>query len=345
MFGATLALTAVRRLRDVSGARGRRADGAGSRHPGAVRHPVRLDRAVLRQHARRADRAGDAADRRARHRRRRAAAGARQPHRAAAADLQRGPGSRLRARAGGLRIGRRDRRGRRLRRVHPERHHRPGHLHRRGSRVPGAARAARRRTNIFYRHRPKNDAKKAGNIAEWVRRFGGAYDAHGRARRRLADDRRHAGAARRRDGAQSGRRPDPDLPRDGQRHDAVRAPAAVRRPALRPADRARPRLVARRRQQLLGPQRHHPHARLRGPCGPAGAVRAAPDRRTYPEPRLRRGGADAARRLGDPHGARARRLLRGIPALAHRICGARPALVPGQSAAHGRAAGARPALR
>jgi len=29
--------------------------------------------------------------------------------------------------------------------------------------------------NIFYRHRPKNEAKKAGNIAEWVRRFGGAY--------------------------------------------------------------------------------------------------------------------------------------------------------------------------
>src|SRR5262245_53587910 len=28
---------------------------------------------------------------------------------------------------------------------------------------------------IFYRHRPKNDAKKAGNIAEWVRRFGGHY--------------------------------------------------------------------------------------------------------------------------------------------------------------------------
>ena len=30
--------------------------------------------------------------------------------------------------------------------------------------------------NIFYRHRPKNDAKKAGNIAEWVGRFGGGYD-------------------------------------------------------------------------------------------------------------------------------------------------------------------------
>jgi membrane glycosyltransferase len=29
---------------------------------------------------------------------------------------------------------------------------------------------------IFYRHRAKNDAKKAGNIAEWVRRFGGDYE-------------------------------------------------------------------------------------------------------------------------------------------------------------------------
>jgi membrane glycosyltransferase len=28
---------------------------------------------------------------------------------------------------------------------------------------------------IFYRRRPKNTARKAGNIAEWVRRFGGAY--------------------------------------------------------------------------------------------------------------------------------------------------------------------------
>jgi membrane glycosyltransferase len=30
--------------------------------------------------------------------------------------------------------------------------------------------------HIFYRHRPKNTARKAGNIAEWVRRFGGAYE-------------------------------------------------------------------------------------------------------------------------------------------------------------------------
>lgn len=29
---------------------------------------------------------------------------------------------------------------------------------------------------LFYRHRAKNIARKAGNIAEWVTRFGGAYD-------------------------------------------------------------------------------------------------------------------------------------------------------------------------
>ena len=29
---------------------------------------------------------------------------------------------------------------------------------------------------VYYRHRPKNDAKKAGNIAEWLQRFGGHYD-------------------------------------------------------------------------------------------------------------------------------------------------------------------------
>lgn len=30
---------------------------------------------------------------------------------------------------------------------------------------------------LYYRHRTKNIARKAGNIAEWVTRFGGAYDA------------------------------------------------------------------------------------------------------------------------------------------------------------------------
>jgi membrane glycosyltransferase len=30
-------------------------------------------------------------------------------------------------------------------------------------------------TQIFYRHRSKNEGRKSGNIAEWVRRFGGGY--------------------------------------------------------------------------------------------------------------------------------------------------------------------------
>ncbi len=29
---------------------------------------------------------------------------------------------------------------------------------------------------IFYRHRPRNTGRKAGNIADWVKRFGGAYE-------------------------------------------------------------------------------------------------------------------------------------------------------------------------
>jgi membrane glycosyltransferase len=37
------------------------------------------------------------------------------------------------------------------------------------------ARAGDRGGGIFYRRRPKNTERKAGNLAEWVRRFGGAY--------------------------------------------------------------------------------------------------------------------------------------------------------------------------
>jgi len=37
------------------------------------------------------------------------------------------------------------------------------------------ARAGARGGQIFYRRRPKNTDRKSGNLAEWVRRFGGAY--------------------------------------------------------------------------------------------------------------------------------------------------------------------------
>nr|WP_047170067.1 glucans biosynthesis glucosyltransferase MdoH [Sphingomonas sp. Y57] len=32
------------------------------------------------------------------------------------------------------------------------------------------------KANVYYRRRPRNTARKPGNIADWVRRFGGAYD-------------------------------------------------------------------------------------------------------------------------------------------------------------------------
>ncbi|ARR53183.1 glucan biosynthesis glucosyltransferase H [Rhizorhabdus wittichii DC-6] len=32
------------------------------------------------------------------------------------------------------------------------------------------------KANVWYRRRPRNTARKPGNIADWVRRFGGAYD-------------------------------------------------------------------------------------------------------------------------------------------------------------------------
>ena len=336
-----------RRLRDVPGAGGRRADHAGSRDPCAVRHPVRLDRVVVREHARRRDRAGDAAASR----------------RSTSIRRRRCPRSR---RATALLLptynedaGSRDSRACR-RSTSPSAATGaagqfdifilsdttdPDIFIAEEARLPGAAPAAPG-CDAVYLSPPSQERCQEGRQH---RRMGAPLRrplrADDRARRRLADDRRHAGAARCRDGEQSRRRPDPDLPGDGQRDHAVRARAAVRRPALRPADRLRACLVARRRQQLLGTQRRaSARALSRTAAGLPVLERAAPDRRAYPEPRLRRGGADAARRLGDPHGAGARRLVRGIPALAHRICGARPALVPGQPAARRRVAGARPAL-
>ncbi len=57
-------------------------------------------------------------------------------------------------------------------------------------------------------------------------------------------------------------------------------------------------------------------------------------RRSRAVPRFRRGGADAPRRLEGAHGDRLRRLLGGIPAIAHRRGHSRPPLGSGQPAAH-----------
>ena len=141
-----------------------------------------------------------------------------QPHRDAAADLQRGPASRAGAAAGDLRIGRGDRTRRAVRLVRPERHHR--------SRRSGSPRRKRflqlraelgGAASIFYRHRPENTARKSGNIDEWVTRFGADYecmlilDADSLM---TGDTHRAPG---RRDGAASERRADPDAADHRQR--------------------------------------------------------------------------------------------------------------------------------
>ena len=146
--------------------------------------------------------------------------------------------------------------------------------------LPGAARAHRRMTRRSSigdgRRTPR---ARPATSPTGCARFGGAYPQM----LMLDADSLMTGAdyraAGRRDGAASGCRPDPDPADHHRRADPVRARAAVRRPGLRPADRARHRLVARRRGQLLGPQRDHPHARLRRAGRAAGAARPQAVRR------------------------------------------------------------------
>ena len=256
-----------RRLRDVPGAGGRRADHAGNRDPRPVRHPVRMDRVLVCEPARRSDRTGDRPHHDARHSVRRPALAC-DAHGAPVPDLQRRAASRTRTGARDLRVRRRDRRGGPVRHLHSQRHDRPRHLHRRGSGLPGVARAAAGCPRLLSPPPQERcqEGRQHRRMAAALRRPLRADD---RARRRLADDRRHAGAARCRDGAQSKCRADPDLPGHGQCDHSVRPRAAVRRTPLWAADRLWACLVARRRQQLLGPQRGAAHARIRGVRGPA----------------------------------------------------------------------------
>ena len=150
------------------------------------------------------------------------------------------------------------------------RHHRPRCLDRRGARVPGAARAAAAGAPLLPHRGARTSSRKAGNIADFVTRWGGAYphmvvlDAD--SLMTGACDRQPRG----RDGGRPRRRHHPDAAADHQPQHAVRAPAAVRRPDPRPGHRGGPERVDGARRQLLGPQRHHPH---RAPSRPIAACR------------------------------------------------------------------------
>ena len=166
---------------------------------------------------------------------------------------------------------------------------------------------ARIGSTVFYRRRAQNTERKAGNIADWVRRWGGAYDqflildadsvmtADCVIRLVAAMERTPAAGL-----IQS-------LPVIVGGRTLFRPHAAIRRPALWAGDRAWDHLVAWGGGQLLGPQRRHSHPRLRRRCRAAVAAGPQAVRRPYPEPRFCRGGAAAPGRLGNPHDARHRR--------------------------------------
>ena len=317
------------------------------RRAAAVRGAVRLDRARLHERARRLRSAASPRGGLApRHHPRRPAAGARHANRAADADLQRGPGARDGGLAGDPRIARRHRDGSRIS-TSSSSATRPTRMSGSPRRPPSSrcATAPAGMARIFYRRRAKNTERKAGNIAEWVRRFGGAYPQMLTLDADSVMDRRRDRAPRRGDGAA---------------HPGVgliqTLPVIVNGTTLfarmqQFAGRVYGPLIAHGIAWWHGAEGnywgHNAMIRTRAFAEQAGLPHLRgrkPVRRPHPEPRFRRGGADAARRLGDPHGPRARRQLRGKPALAHRSRRARPALVPGQSAACRRAARARAAL-
>ena len=207
------------------------------------------------------------------------------------------------------------------------------------------ARAAWSGRSVFgYRHRAKNTSRKAGNIADFVTRWGGAYpqmvvlDADslmtGHAIISLA----------------AAMEADPDagiiqtLPLIINRNTLF---ARVQQFAARiygPSHRIRSLGLDGPRRQLLGPQRGDPHGGLCGALRVAGPAWQAAVRRPHPQPRLRRGRAHPARRLHGLHVAQSRGQLRGESALADRCFVSRSAVVSGQPPAHQDPADERPSL-
>ncbi len=156
---------------------------------------------------------------------------------------------------------------------------------------------------IFYRRREKNISRKAGNVADFVRQWGGRYDhmlvldadsvMSGKCvvtLARLLDANPKVGLIQ-------------TLPTPAGRETSVRPLAAVRCPPEFADALERPRVVAAQREQLLGPQRDHARAGLRQLLRAAEAAGQGAVRGRDPEPRLRRGRAAASGRLRSLDGA------------------------------------------
>ena len=171
---------------------------------------------------------------------------------------------------------------------------------------------------IYYRRRRKNTSRKAGNIADFVTRWGGQY-AHMLV---LDADSVMSGDAVVRLAAAMEADPDSgiiqSLPLIINRNTMF---ARLQQFAARiagPVLAAGPGRLDGAGRQLLGPQRDHPDARLRRPLRPARPAGTAAFRRPHPQSRFRRGGADPAGGLRRLHAADAGRFLRREPAFADR---------------------------
>ena len=141
-----------------------------------------------------------------------------------------------------------------------------------------------RAVNIYYRVRKENTAKKAGNIADWVTRFGGAYEKLRHSRRRQHHVREFAGRAANSDGERSRRGLDPDRAATCRRTDALCTPAAIRGRILWTGRFGWLCQLVSGKWQLLGTQCHPQDARVRGSGGPTTSVRSSPLWWTHPKP-------------------------------------------------------------
>ena len=137
---------------------------------------------------------------------------------------------------------------------------------------------------VYYRHRPRNVGRKAGNLQEFVTRWGGAYEhllvldadslMNGEAITGLAalmERDSDAGIIQ-------------TLPLIINRNTLFARVQTIRRTHLRAGDRGRSAPLDASRRQLLGPQRHHPHRRLRGALRDADPARQAALRRAHSKP-------------------------------------------------------------
>ena len=128
---------------------------------------------------------------------------------------------------------------------------------------------------IYYRRRLVNEARKSGNVRDFLNTWGRRYryficcDADSVIRGETLVDLVQA------DGGASPGGPDPDRARAGQCGIPVRPHPAICQPPLRPRVHRRAELLGARGRQLLGPQRHHPHRALHAVLRPAATARAA----------------------------------------------------------------------